>query len=48
MSTPRLEVRPRLPIAPYKDGKDVKDFLETFESMMCMWVQNIDEEQWVL
>ena len=46
MNTPRPEVRPQLLITPYKDGKDIKDFLETFESMM--WVQNIDEEQWVL
>ena len=46
MNTPRPEVRPQLLITPYKDGKDVEDFLETFESMM--WVQNIDEEQWVL
>ena len=43
MNTPKPEVRPQLLIKPYKDGKDVEDFLETFESMM--WVQNIDEEQ---
>ena len=46
MNTPRPEVRPQLLITPYKDGKDVEGFLETFENMM--WVQNIDEEQWVL
>ena len=46
MNTPRPEVRPQLLITPYKDGEDVEGSLETFESMM--WVQNIDEEQWVL